>query len=101
MRLGYVKEKLSNSVIDLAIHSGDARERIIFIYERHLHVLSKNDFPKKYQEDWIKINIMMKHRGRTDWASDVKNTMLRSRNSTASKIANMIVNLAFDLKAIK
>jgi hypothetical protein len=91
-------EKLTDTLKCLAIHPGDARERISAAYFSFGH-LQANEFPEEHRKDWAwikrettKFGPLTDCRGKV-WRGSVENTMKTVRKSTASKIAKKLYEL--------
>lgn len=100
--MSYINSKLYSAVYVLATGEGDVRSRLADAY-RFILILSPDEFPKQYQEDWKWIKSELVKRGPINFGDEqvlgsVRNTLRKMRNKTASKIANKIVNIYFNME---
>lgn len=98
----YAHEKLLHAIYSLATGTGDARSRLWNAYQG-FHPLQEKHFPEHLRKDWrwvmdslTKYDPIYDYKGRLTTGS-VEATLKRIRNSTASKIAQKIVYLYFEV----
>jgi len=101
----YAREKLSSAVQELAIGSGDVRERLYNAFLA-MHTLKEDDFPEEYREDWkwimeqlTRYEPILDHNGKV-FIGSVQNTLQRIKNKTGAKIAKKIFDLESDIDLI-
>lgn len=98
MSHSYTVEKLTDALTCLATHPGDARKRVVSAYYC-IHTLDETDFPEECRKDWNWILAELTKRGSfvdqngNTTCGAVENTMNRRKNKTASKIAEKIYEL--------
>lgn len=96
--LSYTVEKLTLALETLATHPGDVRRRLSVVYWQ-IHTLEERDFPSEVRLDWLWVMKQMTKYGPLIDESEfvirdaVENTMRRSRNSSATKIAHRLYSL--------
>lgn len=94
----YAVEKLTNAVLILISHPGDARQRLGDAF-LSIQTLQASDFPPGLQGQWLwVVKEMTKFGPVIDYNGEavrgaVENTMRRIRNRTASKIIKVINDL--------
>lgn len=97
-RYPYATEILSKTVLILATHQGDARQRLAVAFGEFFP-LCEEHFPPKYRPDWKWITEAITKFGPAyDYKGDVQkesveHTMSRVKNSTAAKVAGRIFYL--------
>ena len=97
-RYSYAVEKLTTTLECLAIHQGDARERLTAAFPIFF-TLREDDFPPEYRKEWCwvireltKFGPLLDYKGEV-WRGSVENTMRRIQKKTGSKIAKKIYEL--------
>ena len=87
----YFKQKMSDIILTLTIHEGDARTRLATVYPK-LFVLPTNVLPKHLQQKFDKVMQKLK----IGCATNVPGTRVAKvrgiRNSTASKMILILVD---------
>lgn len=94
----YTREKMRNTVYELAIGSGDVRSRLREAFSK-CWILSEENFPKELRNDWSWIKKEMNKYGprrnseREVRVDAIDNTMSKIKNKTGVKIARKIYDL--------
>lgn len=94
----YILEKFTEAVYALATGEGDARSRIDAAYYRFWHV-REEDFPDDLRKKRKEIDrLLTRLPGREGYI--IPDNLAKMKNKTASKIANLIMEIYLELKEL-
>jgi hypothetical protein len=97
--LSYLVEKFDQALWELAIGKGDARSRVDPAYHRFWHIPIE-DFPPELQPDRKTIDkLLTRLPGRQGYI--IPDNLRAMKNSTAAKIAGIILSLYFRLVELR
>ncbi len=96
--LDYAIEKFRDAVYDLAIGEGDARSRVGVAYLRFWGIRA-DEFPEQVRAKRAKIDKLLTRLSAED-GQIIPENLRRMKNSTASKIAELIVDIYMHLVCI-
>ena len=92
-------EKFHQAVWDLATGEGDARSRVDVAFHR-FWIIPIEDFPESLRKDRQKITTLLTRLGGSQ-GHIIPENLRRMKNSTAAKIAELILSLYFQLKQLR
>jgi len=92
-------DKFHQAVWDLATGEGDARSRVDVAFHR-FWIIPIEDFPESLRKDRQKITTLLTRLGGSQWHIIPEN-LRRMKNSTAAKIAKLILSIYFQLKQLR
>jgi hypothetical protein len=104
MKYQYVQSKLVEAIEWMAWHPGDVRARLQDVY-MVLIAINDEEWPPELLSQWKHLERRLTARGPVTIANSdrvitgaAKNTLRRMRNSTASKLAQMLIGLAHSVR---
>jgi len=103
MKYNYAKRLIDEATHELCTGPNDVRSRLKSAYE-HIYVLNEKNFPDDLKDKWTNIHSELSKFG--PWNNSegkqiegaIPHTLRRIKNSTGSKIANLIWELYEELK---
>ncbi|MBV9864613.1 MAG: hypothetical protein JO316_04635 [Abitibacteriaceae bacterium] len=97
--VSYTDEKLYIATHCL-VGDGDIKDRLYNAYISSLHVLTKNDFPEHLRQDYLYVESMLTKVEATGDEGNATASINALTDEEAVKIAEKILDLAFDIAEI-